>query len=236
MGVSKTQIDRLGDRLKRGPIAKADLQLLDDYRRSFGDAHDAVLSTVRDRLGLQPTGRPAKSTPAIVDKLLRESIRLSQIQDIAGCRLVVSDVVEQDDVLTRLRAEFPNAHVVDRRLSPSHGYRAVHVVVDSTGKAVEVQVRSMWQQKWAEFSEKCADAFGPDIKYGGGHEGVREVLSRMSEVVSSVERIERVMKSHSSNQGLTTIAGDVQELRSELLSNFEQATAIVEVLQLRIAR
>jgi len=82
--VSKTQIDRLGDRLRAGNINEEDLRMLDEYRRSFSDAYESVVSAIGNELSLQPTGRPAKSTTSITDKLLRESIRLSQIQDIAG--------------------------------------------------------------------------------------------------------------------------------------------------------
>ena len=39
--LSKTQIDRLGDRLRTGDISEADLRLLDSYRRSFTDAYEA---------------------------------------------------------------------------------------------------------------------------------------------------------------------------------------------------
>jgi len=93
MPISKTQIDRLGDRLKLDPHAESDLRLLDDYRRSFGEAYEAVVRTLRQR-GVSPTGWLAKSTVSIVEKLRRESIRLSQMQDIAGCRVVVGNVVE----------------------------------------------------------------------------------------------------------------------------------------------
>jgi hypothetical protein len=82
--VSKTQIDRLGDRLRKGNISEADLRLLDQYRRSFTEAYEVVVGTIRKKLALEPTGRPAKSTTSISEKLRRESIRLTQIQDIAG--------------------------------------------------------------------------------------------------------------------------------------------------------
>ncbi|GAC1306974.1 MAG: hypothetical protein NVSMB21_10350 [Vulcanimicrobiaceae bacterium] len=39
--------------------------------------------------------RTAKSTSSIVAKLQRESTRLSQIQDIAGCRIVVPTIAAQ---------------------------------------------------------------------------------------------------------------------------------------------
>src|SRR5262245_27069137 len=90
--LSKTRIDRLGDRLKQGAPDEDDLRLLDEYRRSFGDAYQEVVGTVREHMKLEPTGRPAKSTGSIIDKLRRETMRLTQMQDIAGCRVVVANI------------------------------------------------------------------------------------------------------------------------------------------------
>lgn len=89
--LSKTQIDRLGDRLKRGSYAEDDLRALDSYRRTFGAPYGTVVGNLRS-LNLEPTGRPAKSTESLVEKLRRESVRLVQVQDIAGCRVVVPDL------------------------------------------------------------------------------------------------------------------------------------------------
>jgi len=86
---SNAQIDRLGDRLRTGELTQADLELLDQYRRTFGHAYDDVVRAIRRELGVEPSGRPAKSTGSVIDKLRRESIRLTQMQDIAGCRIVV---------------------------------------------------------------------------------------------------------------------------------------------------
>src|SRR5437867_4164831 len=66
--LSKNQIDRLGDRLRKGDISEEDLRLLDSYRRSFTNAYEDVVGKIRDQLALEPTGRPAKSTTSIVDK------------------------------------------------------------------------------------------------------------------------------------------------------------------------
>ena len=85
--LSKTQIDRLGDRLREGRLEDADLRALDAYRRAFSEAYESVIQVIREEVGLEPTGRPAKSTKSIIDKLRRESLRLSQMQDIAGCRV-----------------------------------------------------------------------------------------------------------------------------------------------------
>ncbi|HEY0099240.1 MAG TPA: hypothetical protein VGB76_09820 [Pyrinomonadaceae bacterium] len=188
--ISKTQIDRLGERLKKGNITEADLRLLDLYRRSFTPAYEIVVRTIRNDLALEPTGRPAKSTTSISEKLRRESIRLTQIQDIAGCRLTVTDIVEQDSVVESLRNLFDKTTIVDRRQQPSHGYRAVHVVVSCLNKMIEIQVRTSLQHLWAELSEKLSDMVNPAIKYGAGDERVRWILANASNMVVRTESLE----------------------------------------------
>ena len=127
--ISNTKIDRLGDRLRSNEIADGDLELLNEYRLSFARSYEAVVEVLRNALKLEPTGRPAKSTTSIIDKLRRESLRLRQMQDIAGCRVIVNDVGEQDEAVVLLTRAFPETSVADRRQTPSHGYRAIHVIV-----------------------------------------------------------------------------------------------------------
>ena len=113
--LSKTRIDKLGERLKDPKSSDDDLRILDEYRRTFGKAYETVVSTLRRELRLEPTGRPAKTIPSLRAKLRRESIRLTQMQDIAGCRLVVPDVVDQDMAVRQICGLFADSTVIDRR-------------------------------------------------------------------------------------------------------------------------
>lgn len=176
---SKSEIDRLGDRL-REVISEEDLRLLDAYRLSFANAYIGVIDKIRNTTGVDASGRPAKSTTAIVDKLRRESIRLSQMQDIAGCRIVVDSYTRQNALTEALSTLFLGCVVSDRRKNPSHGYRAVHLIVPYENRFVEVQIRTELQHLWAELSEKLSDKFGIDVKYGKGPKHVREFLGSLS--------------------------------------------------------
>ena len=219
MPVSKTQIDRLGDRLKGSPHTESDLRLLDDYRRSFGEAYEAVVRTIRQR-GEFPTGRLAKSTLSIVEKLRRESIRLSQMQDIAGCRVVVRSIVEQEQFVASLTADFPEASVIDRRDNSSYGYRAVHIIAEISGKPIEIQVRSSLQHLWAEVSEKSSDVLDPTIKYGGGSESWRSFLTMSSELVASYEAMEKKWFQFTTEWEVYLAAGEVlKKLDAEILAH-----------------
>jgi putative GTP pyrophosphokinase len=156
---------------------------------TYKHGHRPVIRSLSrcQRLGLEPTGRPAKSTTSISEKLRRESIRLTQMQDIAGCRLLVSDVANQERVVEALSHLFDDVAIVDRRERPSYGYRAVHLIVTSFGKVIEIRVRTSLQHLWAELSEKCCDVMDPAIKYSGGEETFRELLARASDAVAFVE-------------------------------------------------
>src|SRR5437660_2932447 len=103
---TKSQVDRLGDRLRKGDISETDLRQLNNYRRSFIEPYQAVVRKIQDELKLEPTGRTPKTPTSILDKLRREHVRLSQMQDIAGCRLIVQDLATQDEVVERLKGLF----------------------------------------------------------------------------------------------------------------------------------
>jgi len=241
--VSKTQIDRLGDRLKKGYITEADLRLLDEYRRSFSEAYEFVVGAVRNELGLEPTGRPAKSTTSISEKLVRESIRLTQVQDIAGCRLVVPEIADQERVVAALVEFFPDAILVDRRSKPSHGYRAIHLIVRVSDKLVEIQVRTMLQHLWAEQSEKMSDLVDPAIKYGGGAQDFQELLRVSSDAVGGIESLElKLVRGHTQLlsmsartdlgekdfETMATIQKDISDIQNGIISVREKVYGLLQ--------
>ena len=92
---------------------------------------------------------------------------LSRMQDIAGARLVAEmNWTEQDQLVARIVELFPSAEVKDRRAEPSYGYRAVHVIVEVDRRLVEIQVRTVLQDLWAQVVERLADRWGRGIRYG----------------------------------------------------------------------
>lgn len=170
------------------------MSALDEYRRSFGPSYQEVTRVLRERLRLEPTGR-TKSNISILQKLRREqSIRLTQVQDIEGCRVVVADYEAQEIHVLGITSLFAEANVIDRRARPSHHYRAVHIVVAVLRRPVEIQVRTALQHLWAELSEKLADEMNdPTIKYGGGSALVQKLLAGASQRVAEIELLESGM-------------------------------------------
>jgi putative GTP pyrophosphokinase len=192
MALSQTRIDRLGVKLRSGDPTEGDLRLLAAHRESFYTAYAQVVEIIRGVLRLEVTGRPGKTTGSITAKLRRQSLRLSQMQDIAGCRIVVEDLTAQDDALRQLAEIFHAAQVDDRRQKPSFGYRAVHLIVKIEGKPVEIQVRTQLQHLWAEVSEALADRYTTELKYGGEVEdrpGLRAELLELGDKIAEYETL-----------------------------------------------
>lgn len=150
---------------------------------------------LRTALRLAPSGRGGKTTESIVSKLKRGSVKLDKIQDIAGCRVVLEDIKAQDEAVERIRQLFPGCRIVDRRLAPSHGYRAVHVIPIVLEHSIEIQLRTRLQHEWAQLSEKQADRCGVQLKYGGGPPRIREFLETTSEIVKDLELDELRLRS-----------------------------------------
>lgn len=168
--VSRSQITNLGSRLRRGTTLEDD----DDLLRSWIRSHDSPLREVSGilavELALQNTPR-LKTRRTLEEKLVREKTNLVNMDDVAGIRLdssacgITSRMV-QDEVADMVRGRFPTCKVKDRRASPRHGYRAVHIVVRHGQRLIEVQVRTELQHQWAEITEKLGDIVGRGLRYG----------------------------------------------------------------------
>ena len=204
-GLSRRQIDRLGDRLRESRTAE-DEQLLADYRDSFLNAQLLVMYDM-GRLGIgEPDGGRLKRPESVIAKLRRDSrIRLSRMQDMAGCRLVTDNKAEQDETYARLQSDFDIYRAYDIRETPHSGYRAVHVVIRREDRFVEVQVRTRSQREWARLSE-LATAYDATVKYGGGEDAVRRALDALSELYWSYDQAGEPPPPNAADEVLALIA------------------------------
>lgn len=181
---SNNQIDKLGERLKAGSPSDEDLTMLSAYRNSFAEAANLVADKVRELSGLPVAIRSLKTTLSIVAKLKRDGVKqLSAMQDIGGCRVTVVNLADQNELTEKLMSAFPDAKLYDRVLRPSNGYRAKHLVVKAHSKRIEIQVRTFWQNQWALISERLADFYGQEIKYGMGSDAAHELLKKISKLI-----------------------------------------------------
>ena len=175
------EIDALGERL-RGNITVADRTLYESFKGEL----DLLRHSLEDQLRRLAPGAVissrTKRVETVAAKLRRRSdLRLSQVTDLAGCRIVVSGQANQRAVVERLLATYHVLQVDDKSDSPKFGYRAVHLDVRHQGKLVEIQVQTGNQHLWQMVSELSA-GYDVSIKYGGGLPEVSQALQELSEL------------------------------------------------------
>ncbi len=130
-----------------------------------------------------------KRLPRIVEKLIRyPNMRLSQMQDIGGCRAVLpsQDAVEEvrEGLVRNWDITVEDDYVTQPRPT---GYRAVHLIVQKDGVPIEVQLRTFGQQDWADEIERIDGLIPEALKDGDGPEEVLEYTRLLAEVISDVD-------------------------------------------------
>ncbi len=118
-----------------------------------------------------------KRMDRIVNKLGRmPRLRLSQMEDIGGCRAIVENAREVSAIVRRMRnARWNIVGVNDySRVPKPDGYRARHIIVRRENRLIEIQLRTPTQHEWAEAVERAAGQTGHNVKDG---EAPRELLA-----------------------------------------------------------
>lgn len=131
-----------------------------------------------------------KKRPTIYNKLNRyPNMKLSQMQDIGGVRAVLPDLDCVARVSRRLRKNRPIRDHYDYIAHPKEsGYRALHHVVLSGGRMIEVQLRTARQDAWANEVEEETRQSGTGYKFGRGQGAVQEYFRVMSDAFAVMDR------------------------------------------------
>lgn len=163
-GFSKKQLEKISRRIRHGERLAADLEAIESYRDSLIPCWFKVIDEtnrlLKGKLPFLSTGRP-KRLKSILRKLSRQSTSVGRIVDLVGLRIVVDQTADQIEALEILQSGLEIADVKDYR-AVTDGYRAVHLYVQQDGQSVEVQVRTLPQQLWAN---EC-EALGERAKEG----------------------------------------------------------------------
>ena len=175
--IPRNQVRKAGKQIAEGNVDATNLRIIEAYRESFDDAligsSDELNSLlVRKSLRFLLSGRP-KRIKSIVRKLIRaKNMDVTNMADMIGIRILVSDITMQDEIIKILCAHFgPSTKLRDYR-NRENGYRSVHLITRIEGKQLEIQVRTLIQHIWAVESE----SFGDTVKGGGGDTSIRTYL------------------------------------------------------------
>lgn len=268
---SVAQATKIGKALRDDTLTPEQNDTLDRLLACYGTALAYVMETLTS-LGLTTEGR-IKQIPPLAEKLRRHrdsgrQLPLLAIDDVAGARVVIEEQSRraQDQVVQRIVDAFaadgtdsPDPNVKDRRIKPSYGYRAVHVIIRVDQLRVEVQVRTPLQHEWAELSEKSASVFGRGIKYGAtpailpgeGYPGevgreLVEVLDAMSDSIRLMEEVQDGTRVRLPRQGLPPALGsawsrwrtrwDLRKLEWDLRSQMQLVSDLLDLVTKRSHR
>lgn len=141
-----------------------------------------------------------KRKPQILRKLKRFSVRLTQLQDIGGCRIIVDsnkDVNDLYEFVEKKLKESTFAKIVrttDYREKgrDDTGYRALHIILEVSSRMLELQLRSKIQHYWSESIERTSVIYGNRLKEKEGDQIVIDYFKLFSDSLHDIEIYKRI--------------------------------------------
>jgi ppGpp synthetase/RelA/SpoT-type nucleotidyltranferase len=201
---SKSRIDKSGRVLSsdKSEIDEEYLEL-DEAFNIYRQAHLAPLSALTSSIQNflsdfdfnYYVAQRLKRKPQILRKLNRLSVRLTQLQDIGGLRIIVDNdkIVSDlssiiDDSLKQSSYFRPHRSTDYRPLGrDDSGYRALHKIVRGGSLFFEIQLRSRAQHHWAESVERTSVFYGKRLKEGEGSPFILQYFKNLSRVFTEIE-------------------------------------------------
>lgn len=198
----------LRDRTRRDGIERAledsDADALDcawDALTWWRGLHARPLSSVAanlryhvDQAGGRVLGRievtqRLKRLSTLIGKLEREQGRVTQMHDIGGVRALLPNLPHVYAVRRRLLKSWTIIRERDYIAKPkASGYRAMHLIVERKGYAIEVQLRTIAQDVWANLVEEQGRQLGVALKFGDGSADLHARFVATAEVLARFDR------------------------------------------------
>lgn len=201
MNYSGGDIKRLGVRLRnsRGKhISDKDLDLLQAHRLSFTDPLFKIFKELTQyKTTVERNAIIAfrlKRISTIINKAIRKpKMQLNRMWDIAGIRIIFKNERSAWKMLGIIKSNYQvRGEVRDRFTSPKKiGYKAIHVYITepTSGKVIEVQLRTLETHNWATLVEITDVLYGTRLKEEG-YECDKE-WGRFHQIVSSNKELEQ---------------------------------------------
>lgn len=231
---SRKKVDWAGEVLVSGSSKTSELQESLDVVSNWRSSHSRPLYTFRFGLRryaqeIDPNvlvAQRIKRLTSIEYKLrLRPNMKLSQMQDIGGCRAVVGSVDDVQKVLARYRASDIKHKLITvddyiENPKPS-GYRSLHLVykyfsdrkATHNGLRIELQIRSQLQHAWATAVETVGTFIRQALKSSQGEEEWLRFFALMGGALAQREGSAQVPEVPSSPAELKT---ELRELAANL--------------------
>jgi putative GTP pyrophosphokinase len=131
-----------------------------------------------------------KKLQTMIGKLFREpGMKLARMEDIGGVRVVLPSQGACYRVASQLRRNWTITRLRDYVAEPKpDGYRALHLINRNRNRLIEVQLRTPFQDSWANLVEEISRVVAPGLKFGDGPEELREYLVLLSDLGAQKDR------------------------------------------------
>ena len=223
------------------------VDVVNQWRASHNRPLNTFRANLRRRAGRRGVvAQRLKRLPSIVSKLVRiPRIKLSQMQDIGGCRAIVPTAADAANLAADLAASDIRHELVRSNnyiSSPrATGYRSLHIVYaynsDRTtewqGLQTEIQIRSQPQHQWATAVETVGTFIGDELKSNRGDQMWLRFFALMSSAIALREGTPLVPNTPTNQQAIIDeIMRCNEELEiSDRLSAFQRVTDHVAELR-----
>lgn len=186
------------------------VDIIGNWRACHGLPLNVVQKGLRDRTRkVEPKAIIAqrlKRFPSVMNKLSREpSMKLSQMQDLGGCRAILSNVENVSALFStyngvgRLLPEEASLKCYDYINRPKEdGYRGIHVVARYhprianrapwDGQRIEIQLRTTLQHAFATAVETVTTFTRQPLKFGSGSPEWKRFFSLMGSALAIQEK------------------------------------------------
>jgi len=226
----RSEVNRAGRELLATPPGEATpdwaLEIVNNWRASHNYPLNAFEVSLRDRVRKHARASTVvqrlKRLPSIRAKLaLQPSMKLSQMQDIGGCRAVVptwSTVLTLSELYKASRQKHTLIHEDDYINGPKpSGYRGIHLIYryessarpEYNGLKIEIQLRTRLQHAWATAVETVGTLLTQPLKSSIGEEDWLRFFSLMGSALAFREGTPTI-------PGTPTTVGDLSNELSEL--------------------
>ena len=178
-------------------------EIIENWRSSHSYPMRSMLGYFRNKAYVNDKNslivQRLKRTPSIINKLNREEgMKLDRMEDIGGCRIVVSTKQLVYDVKNSI-LDGSTRNILHRERDyiknpKESGYRGIHLVYIYSGAKkeynkhkIELQIRSKVQHSWATAVEVVGTFTGQALKASKGHEAWLSFFKNASIAFSDIE-------------------------------------------------
>jgi ppGpp synthetase/RelA/SpoT-type nucleotidyltranferase len=225
--LSQKQINKIGKKFRDSIQDEADFEILEEFKKSYDDLlieYTTKISRDLNDIGTNyvMAGR-LKRTSSIIRKLQRpqnKGMDLTRMSDIAGTRVIVKSLEDQRKIVDVLKEKYTVEKYYDY-VESDQNYKSIHLVLkEEPYKFIEVQIRTLAQQTWADESEE----FGEQAKQGLYPEIVKDYLTLLSTIMYKIDKGIEISLSKIDNhffEQKSPVKGKFNIIKKEFQKNFD---------------